>query len=293
MLLFVTLGAPSMAQLLNSQFSTGDLSNWSHGAFTEPQGSNLVVTQLPYGVTPSYGVFRMARDSGGLTTDSNGVVQVQTANFDGNGPFTSSIDISPLMGSYMAYISNHSSDALANGNILVGSWIEQVFLVPNDAINLQLSARYLSNEGLDNVLDVNGQISGADFGGVALVRAGTSLQQYTFDAHSNSLADFHVSNFSVDGSTGFGGFISGTDWRNLSFDLSPYRGQMVELVGYTINTGDTLIESRLLVGGSTITTSGDPILVPEPDSLLYVAAVFTCLCIVLSVRKFRADAVKR
>lgn len=247
---------------------TETTAGWTQTAFQDGMPS-VFSSLLPYGVTPNFATFQVAQVAGISATASNGVITEQTDNFDGNGPFLSTTPIAALSGTPIAFISNHDANAATNGNTLVGSSLFQTFFVPNDATTLTLLARQLSNEGLDTATDTGGNTVGADFGGVALHSGDTIFQQYLFDEQSTSVADFHVANFSDDGSTGFGGFVSGTDWQTLTFDVAPLRGQNVTLTAFQVNTGDLNFESRLLIANVVLNTAGTTA-APEPGTGLLV-----------------------
>lgn len=236
-----------VAQVVNGAFTTGDLTGWSQAAFRDTLPS-LFISNLQYGATPNFARFQSSQNIGlGVSTSNNGVVTQQADNFDGNGPFLTSTPVAAPSGTPIAFITNHNADAATNGNTLVGSSILQTFFVPNDATQLTLLARQLSNEGLNTATSPSGQAVGADFGGIALHSGSTIFGQYLFDEQSNSAANFHVANFSPDGSTGFGGFVSGTGWQTLTFNLTGVRGQNVTLTAFETNTGDVNFESRLLI----------------------------------------------
>lgn len=254
-----------IAQVNNPNFSSGNLSGWSSSAFGDITPSLFNAT-LPYGTTPAFATFLAAQTAGSAATASNGVVMSQASNFDGNGPTVTDTPLAPFSGTHMAFITNAASDTLLNGNGIVGAAISQSFVVPSNATTLSFFAMQLSNEGLDTVLDPGFNPAGADFAGVALHTGSTVHSQFTFDEESTSTADFHVTNFSPDGSVGFGGFVSGTGWQSLFFDLVPLRGQSVTLTAYQINTGDTNYESRLLFGGVNLATAGGGV-APEPGTL--------------------------
>jgi hypothetical protein len=260
-----------VAQIINGDFSTGDVSGWNSEAFSDGTTS-VFDSLLPFGAAPSFAAYRNARAAGSATASSNGVVGLQTANFDGNGPFETSMGIASPAGTPIAFITNHDADAAANGNTLVGSSLFQTFFVPTDATQLTLFARQLSNEGLDTATAPNGATVGADFGGVVLHIGETLIAQYLFDQQSSSSADFHVANFSPDGSTGLGGFASGTDWQNLAFNLTGLRGQNITLTAFQVNTGDTNFESRLLLANVVVQRNATSA-VPEPSTLALMGMV--------------------
>jgi hypothetical protein len=256
------------AQMLNGDFSSGNLSGWSQTAFRDDTPS-VFASPLLYGVPPNFLAFQVAEVAGASASSSNAVVTAQSDNFDGNGPFLSTTPIAAPSGTPIAFITNQDAEASIDGNTLVGSSVFQTFFVPNDATTLTVLARQLSNEGLDTASDVGGNTVGADFGGVALHSGDTIFQQYLFDEQSDSVADFHVANFSDDGSTGFGGFVSGTDWQLLTFALTGLRGQNVTLTAFQVNTGDVNFESRLLIANVVMNGAGTSA-APEPGTALYV-----------------------
>jgi hypothetical protein len=257
---------------------------WTEVAFDDVIPS-VFTTLLHYGVSPAFITFQNARAAGVGRSSNNTVDANQTSNFDGNGPFLTNTPIASPSGTPIAFISNHDADAATNGNTLVGSSISQTFFVPTDATQLTLLARQLSNEGLNTASAPNGATVGADFGGVALHIGDALIGQFVFDQQSPSPANFHVTNFSPDGSVGFGGFISGTPWQSLLFNMISLRGQTVTLTAFQVNTGDINIESRLLI--SNVQMDGTPVVnvAAEPATILLIGAGFAAL---LAVRRRRA-----
>ena len=279
-LLFSLCTAPSVsAQIVNGDFATGDLSGWIRGGFTD-SGNGATNSLLSFGAAPLFSTFTAARSAGTSYADSTGVVQSQISSFDGFGPSLTNFPVTAPFGNKLAYVSNFSAQPPTGFNLLSGSYIEQSFIVPLDASLLRLEAFYLSNEGLDTAADQDGNVVGADFGGIALLdQNGSFLQQFSFDAQSGSAADSHVTNFSDDNSVGYGGFVSGTGWTSIAWDISPYSGQGLRFIAYSVNTGDTERESRLLLNGVSVAPASAPApsVVPEPGPLFLLGFGFLLL----------------
>jgi hypothetical protein len=204
--------------LVNGGFETGDFTGWTRSAFTDP-----IPMWQPTDADYTYDTYIASRDAGTATEDDNAVVTAQTEPF-GDTPGTA---IGPTAGSHMAFISSARS-----AGTLVGSSISQTFTVSAGVSRLSVDLRFLSIEG---------DGSNLDFGGVALVRDGTVLGQFILDNDSDGVADAHTS------ASDAGGFVCDTGWRTAAFDLTGLAGQEVTVVFFVTNTGDNIVESRLLI----------------------------------------------
>lgn len=251
-LLALAAATPVRAQIVNGGFETGTFSGFQRSGFLQRPGSGI--SRPP--TAESYVGYAAPNQP---VADSNAVVDVQAENFDGlafEGP-----PITAVEGEFFAFLSNQTA---AGDETLTGSLLQQVFFVPEDAVSLDLMVRVLSNEPPVLFDTFN------DFAGVALRSGRSILTQFNVAHDPESGADaFLTPNAEV------GGFRNSTGWLPVSFALTPYRGQTLELLAYVANNGDenNSVETRLLLDDLRITAAPVAAVVPEGGTAGLLAAV--------------------
>jgi hypothetical protein len=248
-LALLTWGAGrARADIINGGFETGDFTGWTRAAFNPPNGPFPPASANNHNAQ----TYISFQNAGPAATDTNAVIMTQTAPFfqqtNSGGPA-----IGPTQGKFFAFLSTETS---AGDMTLVGSSISQTFTVPASAKSLSFDVRFLTTE--------TAQFPDDDFGGVALLRGSTILDQFNLDNDPASPADAHTAAVAA------GGFRASTPWLSESFSLAGLDGQSLTLLAYTTNTSDNEIESRLLLDNVQITATPAGT-IPEPSTLALFA----------------------